>query len=56
MVFLLCSECIIAHLEPTGHKLISIKNFTESSVKTYNDRIDRFCSYTEVISSTLSQK
>ena len=55
MVFLLCSECIVSHLEPTGHNLISIKNFTESSKKTYKDLLDSYCSYTEVFSCTMAQ-
>ena len=55
MVFLLCSECIVSHLEPTDHKLISIKNFTEGSTKTYNDRLDRYCSYADDIRCTMSK-
>jgi hypothetical protein len=53
MVLMLCSECILGHLEPTEHKLISIKNFTEGSVNTYNDRLDSFCSYADVVSSNM---
>ena len=52
MVLLLCSECIVTHLE---HKLISIKSFTEGSTKTYNDRLDRYCSYADVIRCTMSK-
>ena len=53
MVFLLCSECIVSHFDNSQHKLIALKNFSESSAKTYNDRLDRYSGHADILESIM---